>query len=357
MKLLNLYIENFGGLHHFALDFEEGITSVIQPNGFGKTTLAEFIRAMFYGFPRKSKTLEKSLRQKYTPWGGGNFGGNLSFEYEKKRYRIERTFGANPKGDTFALIDLETNRKSEEFSEELGQELFGLDAESFERSVYLPQLRDTGSFATASIQAKLSNLVEDSSDVANFDKAMAALKVRRSAFIPYRGSGGTVAETVSEITRLQLQLDALQSQEKQLQDAQEEAAQAQQKTERTEELLAQTCEELQRASQQEADILRRRQYLQLQNRHSREKERISFYEQKYPKGLPQEDALHRAELAAERLKKSGKTEQIPTAEQLDRCRSGYRAYADLQAQLQDMQLRCAEMERAERRKAKAGAAG
>ena len=38
MKLLNLYIENFGGLHQFTLDFEEGITSVIQPNGFGKTT-------------------------------------------------------------------------------------------------------------------------------------------------------------------------------------------------------------------------------------------------------------------------------------------------------------------------------
>lgn len=357
MKLLNLYIENFGGLHQFALDFEEGITSVIQPNGFGKTTLAEFIRAMFYGFPRKSKTLEKSLRQKYTPWSGGNFGGNLSFEYEKKRYRIERTFGANPKADTFTLIDLETNRKSAAFSEELGQELFGLDAEGFERSVYLPQLRDTGSFATASIQAKLSDLVEDSSDVANFDKAMAALKARRSAIIPYRGSGGTVAETVSEITRLQLRLDALQSQEKQLQDAQKEVARAQQEVQRTEELLAQTCEELQRASQQEADILQRQHYLQLQNRHSRELERISFYERKYPKGLPQEDALHRAELAAERLKQSGKTEQIPTEEQLDACRSFYRAYADSQAQLQDMQLRRAELEREERRQAKTGAAG
>ena len=55
MKLVGLYIENFGGLHQYALDFEAGITSLIQPNGFGKTTLAEFIRAMFYGFPRKSK--------------------------------------------------------------------------------------------------------------------------------------------------------------------------------------------------------------------------------------------------------------------------------------------------------------
>ena len=82
MKLKELYIENFGGLHQYALNFDAGITTVVEPNGFGKTTLAEFIRAMFYGFPRKSKTLEKSLRQKYTPWNGGQFGGNLTFEYE-----------------------------------------------------------------------------------------------------------------------------------------------------------------------------------------------------------------------------------------------------------------------------------
>ena len=82
MRLIGLYVENFGGLHRFSLDFEAGITTVLQPNGFGKTTLAEFIRAMFYGFPRKGKTLEKSRRQKYTPWNGGSFGGNLTFELE-----------------------------------------------------------------------------------------------------------------------------------------------------------------------------------------------------------------------------------------------------------------------------------
>ena len=113
MKLKELYIENFGGLHQYALNFDAGITTVVEPNGFGKTTLAEFIRAMFYGFPRKSKTLEKSLRQKYTPWNGGQFGGNLTFEYESRCYRVERTFGTNPKGDTFAVIDLETGRKTD----------------------------------------------------------------------------------------------------------------------------------------------------------------------------------------------------------------------------------------------------
>ena len=83
MKLISLYIENFGGLSRYELDFAEGLTVIEAENGFGKTTLAEFIRAMFYGFPRKGKTLDKSRRQKYTPWNGGKFGGNLIFEAEE----------------------------------------------------------------------------------------------------------------------------------------------------------------------------------------------------------------------------------------------------------------------------------
>ena len=60
MRLINCYIENFGGLSRYSLTLQPGITVVEEPNGFGKTTLAEFIRAMFYGFPRASKTLEKT---------------------------------------------------------------------------------------------------------------------------------------------------------------------------------------------------------------------------------------------------------------------------------------------------------
>ena len=58
MRLIDCYIENFGGLSQYRLDFQEGLTVVLEDNGFGKTTLAEFIRAMFYGFPRSGKALD-----------------------------------------------------------------------------------------------------------------------------------------------------------------------------------------------------------------------------------------------------------------------------------------------------------
>ncbi|MBR4290107.1 MAG: AAA family ATPase [Oscillospiraceae bacterium] len=342
MKLISLYIENFGGLHHYTLNFETGITTVLEPNGFGKTTLAEFIRAMFYGFPRKSKTLEKSRRQKYTPWNGGQFGGNLVFEHGGQRYRAERTFGAMPKEDTFALIDLSTNKKTTCFSEELGQEIFGLDADSFERSTYLPQMQAAGTLATASIQAKLTELVENSGEMANFEKAIAALRAKRSALIPYRGNGGSVAETAAAITALQIQLDAAKNQQTRLYAAREEVALAERLVEATQQQLVQTGEELKIASRQAVDCLHRREYEQLCERHRNAVQRLAQCRKKYPCGMPQEEALHRAEIAAEHLLQNGGMERI-TAELLRDCRNLCAEYEKTQEDLRGAQRHLGEM--------------
>ena len=320
MKLIRLYVENFGGLSHYSLYFEKGITTVIEPNGFGKTTLAEFIRAMFYGFPRKSKNLDKSLRQKYAPWNGGQYGGYLEFEYEGRCYRIERTFGTNPKADTFSAIDLTANRKTNRFTEELGQELFGLDADSFERSTYLPQQRSETPLATVSIQAKLSNLVEDSADVGNYDKALAALKERRSAFVPYRGNGGIVAETAAQLTGLQLQLEELLTLETRLQLQLEAVQKAQQDLETIKQRQVQLEEAIETASRQETSNVLQQQYHQLQQRHRKVSERLAFYRKTYPRGLPSEQQLRCAETAAQHLAQAEATAPYPSKTQIDNCR-------------------------------------
>ena len=52
MKLIRCHIENFGVLSDFDFSFAEGLTTICQSNGFGKSTFAAFIKAMFYGFPR-----------------------------------------------------------------------------------------------------------------------------------------------------------------------------------------------------------------------------------------------------------------------------------------------------------------
>lgn len=360
MKLVSLYIENFGGLSQYALDFSEGLTVLQEPNGFGKTTLAEFIRAMFYGFPRKAKTLDKSKRQKYTPWNGGKCGGHLTFQLEGDCYRIERTFGATPRGDTFRLIDLKTGRKSDRFSEEIGVELFGLDADSFERSTYMPQLHDSAPLTTDSIRAKLGDLVEDTNDVGNFDKAMNALRAKRSALVPYRGGSGAVAEAKTKISYLQDELDRTEAQREALAACREDIARIEAEQKSNQEAVDQARHQIRLASEAAAVAAAHKQFDDLTGQQQQLQGELARLGEQYPKGLPEAAQIEAVRQTADRAallsqqKVTDREDQdaaafldanrgrfenrVPTAEELEACRGWCNEYRTLRTEAENTGL-------------------
>ncbi len=366
MKLISLYIENFGGLSRYSLSFEDGLTAIEAENGFGKTTLAEFIRAMFYGFPRKGKTLDKSRRQKYTPWNGGKFGGNLVFETDGTAYRLERTFGTTPKGDSFAIIDLSTNKKSSRYTENIGLELFGLDADAFERSTYLPQMAETGSLTTDSIRSKLSNLVEDTNDVGNFEKAVAALKAKRSTYVPYRGTGGSVAQAGSRISQLQDQLRRAEDCLPELEACGRNIGKLETEMEQLEADAEQLRRRSQKASESAAIEAAHRQEAAMMSRLAEETENLENLNSRYPMGIPGEEAVRSAREMLSRLEilKNGQAsdpedleakkflevnqsrfrESLPTREALDSCREDCRNYEALLTEAAGKDLSAGEKE-------------
>lgn len=137
MKLIKCHIENFGKLSNFDYVFENGINTIKEENGFGKTTFASFIKAMFYGLDAKRNTKMLIDRKKYEPWQGGAFGGNIEIEINNKKYKIERFFGKKEIDDTFSLYDLSTNLESKDYSQNIGEEIFKLNKEAYERSTYI----------------------------------------------------------------------------------------------------------------------------------------------------------------------------------------------------------------------------
>lgn len=299
MKLISCYIDNFGGLSKFSMDFQEGLTVICRANGFGKTTLAEFIRAMFYGFPRKTpRTLGR--REKYRPWNGGKCRGHLTFEHEGIRYRIERTFGTTPKGDSCRIYDLTTGQETTRFSSEIGVELFGLDADSFERSTYLPQSRETGLLTTDSIRAKLGDLVEDAADVGNFEKALEALRVKRSGYVPFRGRGGAVAEDLDGIIRTQQALDSAEESVRSGEKAAAELAALEEEQARVMEAIDAVRRDLTAANEAALRRTHRLQYEKLTDTLNDTNGRLAALEQKYPKGFPDTGALDAVTDAVER---------------------------------------------------------
>lgn len=99
MKLLECNIAGFGTFNNYRLTFDEGLNVVLQPNGWGKTTLAAYIKAMLYGFERKRvRNVAENERLRYQPWEGSAYGGTLDFELDGRAYRVCASSARRPQG-------------------------------------------------------------------------------------------------------------------------------------------------------------------------------------------------------------------------------------------------------------------
>ena len=207
MRILSCYIAGFGKLVNKKIDLKE-LTVIKQDNGWGKTTFADFIRCMFYGLDGgRKKEIAENDRTHYRPWSGGTFGGALTFEYAGKVYCVERTFGQTPAQD-FARV-LDSNQmvcySFGERAEKLGETLFGMDGESYRRSVYVPQNEiETGGLPEG-IKNKLLALLSESGEKGGkraleiLDNADKALRGKRA---PRNGKLDAIDARLEEILRL-----------------------------------------------------------------------------------------------------------------------------------------------------------
>ena len=186
MKLIKCYVTSFGTLKNFEYDFTDGLNSIHQENGFGKTTLATFIKAMFYGLSGKGKSkITDNERKKYRPWNStGLFGGYVIFEYANRRFKIERFFGSKESEDTAILTDLDTGKIQKE-TFDLGRRVFDIDEDGFLSTTYLSQ-KDFEITSNASLTAKF-NAVSDNAEENNFEQVVSRLNTNANK---YQGKGG-----------------------------------------------------------------------------------------------------------------------------------------------------------------------
>ncbi|MCH5270680.1 MAG: AAA family ATPase [Lachnospiraceae bacterium] len=189
MRLLSCHIENFGRLSDVSLEFRQGCHVICEKNGWGKSTLAAFIRVMLFGFgEEKARDELKNERRRYRPWQGGVYGGQLEFEAEGRAYIISRTFGTKEKEDSFSLREKETNLESGRFSSAVGEELFMLDEGSFRRTIFISQ-NDCETYTTDGINAKMGNLAEDTEDINHYEKVDGRLADLLNKMSPRRATG------------------------------------------------------------------------------------------------------------------------------------------------------------------------
>lgn len=206
MKLISCTIENFGKLNNVTYDFSGECNTICEDNGWGKSTLAAFIRVMFYGFKNESKKkLADKERNRYMPWQKGVYGGEIIFEVNDVVYSLRRVFGKKQADDEFLLVRKDTNMECNDFSSDIGDELFKIDAQSFERTVFIGQ-NDCVTMTTDSINAKIGNLADNTDDINNFETAVARLTAELNNITSTRVTG-SIAKRKSKITQLTAQIN------------------------------------------------------------------------------------------------------------------------------------------------------
>lgn len=194
MKIISLTIGGFGKLKNQSFTFKE-ITQILSENGTGKSTLANFIECMFYGIDAKN-----SSQRDYLPWENALFGGNLTFEANGKTYRVERSFGKRKQQDTFVLFS-EDGQPCSDFTDKLGEELFGLNREAFHRVCFFDQSDYDG--GQSYLSERLNALMTDSDEFNGFEKTEEKLSKKIKSYQNKQNHGliPDVKEKIAETDR------------------------------------------------------------------------------------------------------------------------------------------------------------
>ncbi|MBI1800489.1 MAG: AAA family ATPase [Chloroflexi bacterium] len=95
MKFQRVHLDGFGRLLNVEFSFAPGLNVFFGPNEAGKSTLQQSIFALLYGYFSGSRknAREAEPLERYRPWQGGVYGGQLSYKLDSGRsFTVTRTF-------------------------------------------------------------------------------------------------------------------------------------------------------------------------------------------------------------------------------------------------------------------------
>ncbi len=146
VRIKKIEIVSFGKLKNVVVNANEGINILSAPNESGKTTLASFIKFVFYGFVGgRMQSLTDNERKLYTPWDGEVSEGSVTVCADDTEYIIHRRCA--PSGKETVEVTNRISGANEFVGEVPGEVLFGVGEEIFSRTVFfrqmtLPQSKD-----------------------------------------------------------------------------------------------------------------------------------------------------------------------------------------------------------------------
>ncbi len=223
MIIRRIHISAFGPLKNFDCELYSGMNVIRGDNESGKTSLAMFIKFIFYGLSGRSIDGEPSERKKYVNWDTGTAEGYVIVGHEGKEYRIERTLSVSVRAgsdkesvrEALTVTDTATGGRVPEFEEAPGTEFFGVTEQVFINTVFSGQSgrsRIDGSDTAAAVE----NMLFSADETINVKKAAERLDKYRRTLLHKKGGGGEIPQLKEKCTDLRSRLDAASADQAQI---------------------------------------------------------------------------------------------------------------------------------------------
>lgn len=152
MKIDRLKFHGFGRYVDQEFFFHKGINLIEAPNEAGKTTMIYGLLGLLYGGKKEGYRIRRAQEwvRHYTPWKATDYGGEVDYEIDGKKYRLIRDL--LPSKEKEQIIDLDTGKDlSSQFPMDKKRERYvlerqlGISGETYKRIGYF----HAGSLITA----------------------------------------------------------------------------------------------------------------------------------------------------------------------------------------------------------------
>ncbi|MBQ7047792.1 MAG: AAA family ATPase [Clostridia bacterium] len=216
VNIERINIAAFGKLEQKEIELSPRVNLLVAPNEGGKSTLSGFIRFALYGFTGKSRGIAENPKKLYMPWSGAAASGALTVKADR-RLRIERKVAGTK--ETVSCTDIATN--TDMCYGNIGEELFGVGCEVFEKTLFLSTAEPPKSDDKA-LAEKLQVLMFSADEQTEGEKAEKLLTKKKNALKGRTAGSGRIYELETEAARLESKLSQEQSNSSELKRAEEE---------------------------------------------------------------------------------------------------------------------------------------
>lgn len=192
-------IQSFGKLNNYKLTPSNTLNTFCQNNGYGKTTICDFIIAMLYGLNKKTKN--DFSREHYLSFKTNFSSGILEVNHNNITYKIVRTFGKTSSLDE--LYFYENNILNNKVLIP-GEYILGINKDSFIRTIYFDSTNlDISS--NEDINSKLNHYIENTKLDFNLNDILLKIENAKKEIIPLKlqDEKGTLANSKNKIKTLQ----------------------------------------------------------------------------------------------------------------------------------------------------------